>query len=603
MVTKKITLSLIVGALFSTLAPASADFLLARRLPTGKQILNISRFDLDREKDATTFSNTLVLKGFSPSGAGAILSLPYVSRETPAGHAEGLGDVSITTTQIFDPLKGLGIAPYLSVKFPTGEYDSKRKVNPGSGRFDTSLGTTASCNLQISITTILSVTNNNPTQGTITGIGINCGVDCTESYNSGTQVTLNATANSGSTFTGWSGCDSVLGNQCTVIMDSAKIVTAAFDLVPFDFSLSNGGAKSVEQGSSVDQTITATLISGATQSTLFSVSGLPSEVTGSFSPVSCNPTCSTTLSLTASQSASVGTFNVVTEASGSLSKTTSFTLTVNAVVPSTPTGLTATGTTTSSISLSWNAVSGATSYKVYRSTSLTGTYSQIASGLTSTTYTDSGLTPGITYYYKVTAVNSAGESGFSNIVSVSTLLNNIPPTVSIISPLNGATFNVSGSVVILASASDSDGTVSKVEFFNGTRKLGEDTSSPYSFDWSNVPAGSYSLTARATDNNGAITTSSAVSVIVVQQIICVTFPADLNEDFAISAIEANNYTIYWKKGLGWPIEPSTIPISYVTWVKKIYRSGEYHHCSSINSCLPAPNPTLTKPSECWLLGQ
>ena len=146
MVTKKITLSLIVGALFSTLAPASADFLLARRLPTGKQILNISRFDLDREKDATTFSNTLVLKGFSPSGAGAILSLPYVSRETPAGHAEGLGDVSITTTQIFDPLKGLGIAPYLSVKFPTGEYDSKRKVNPGSGRFDTSLGTTATYN-------------------------------------------------------------------------------------------------------------------------------------------------------------------------------------------------------------------------------------------------------------------------------------------------------------------------------------------------------------------------------------------------------------------------------------------------------------------------
>ncbi|WP_162053149.1 DUF4082 domain-containing protein, partial [Pontibacter pamirensis] len=67
---------------------------------------------------------------------------------------------------------------------------------------------------------------------------------------------------------------------------------------------------------------------------------------------------------------------------------------------------------------------------------------------------------------------------------------------------------------IAANASDGDGTVSKVEFYNGTTKLGEDLTSPYSYSWTNVAAGPYTLTARATDNGNAVTTSAAVSVTV-----------------------------------------------------------------------------------------
>ncbi|MBC8085408.1 MAG: T9SS type A sorting domain-containing protein, partial [Hymenobacter sp.] len=67
---------------------------------------------------------------------------------------------------------------------------------------------------------------------------------------------------------------------------------------------------------------------------------------------------------------------------------------------------------------------------------------------------------------------------------------------------------------LTANAADADGTVSSVEFFNGGTLLGTDTSAPYSFAWANVPAGSYSLTAKATDNLGAVTTSAAVSVTV-----------------------------------------------------------------------------------------
>jgi hypothetical protein len=85
--------------------------------------------------------------------------------------------------------------------------------------------------------------------------------------------------------------------------------------------------------------------------------------------------------------------------------------------------------------------------------------------------------------------------------------------VSITSPANGATFTAPANVIINANASD-NGTVAKVEFFNGAAKLGEDSSSPYSFTWTNVTAGSYALTARATDNLNASTTSATVNITI-----------------------------------------------------------------------------------------
>ncbi len=91
---------------------------------------------------------------------------------------------------------------------------------------------------------------------------------------------------------------------------------------------------------------------------------------------------------------------------------------------------------------------------------------------------------------------------------------NNAPVVSITSPASGATFTAPATITITASASDNDGSVSKVEFFNGGTKLGEATAAPYTYSWNNVANGTYSLTAKATDNKGAVTTSGAVSVTV-----------------------------------------------------------------------------------------
>jgi len=87
------------------------------------------------------------------------------------------------------------------------------------------------------------------------------------------------------------------------------------------------------------------------------------------------------------------------------------------------------------------------------------------------------------------------------------------PIVSVTSPVNNANYAAGASVTIAVNATDSDGTISKVEFYNGTIKLGEDTSSPYSFVWA-ATSGSHVLSAKAFDNTGTSAMSYAVAVTV-----------------------------------------------------------------------------------------
>ena len=115
--------------------------------------------------------------------------------------------------------------------------------------------------------------------------------------------------------------------------------------------------------------------------------------------------------------------------------------------------------------------------------------------------------------YSLTAQATDNSGGITTSAAVGITVNppaNVPPTASITAPANGATFTAPASVSITATAGDTDGTVRLVEFFQGTTKIGQDTTAPYSFTWSNVAAGAYNLTARATDNSGGITTSAVV---------------------------------------------------------------------------------------------
>ncbi|SPF44566.1 hypothetical protein SBF1_310049 [Candidatus Desulfosporosinus infrequens] len=98
---------------------------------------------------------------------------------------------------------------------------------------------------------------------------------------------------------------------------------------------------------------------------------------------------------------------------GSLQSTTGST------IVGTPSGLIATPTNATQINLTWSTVSAADSYKVYRSTSASGSYTQIGNPST-TTFSDTGLNPKTTYYYKVSAVGTSGEGQQSNPISAVT---------------------------------------------------------------------------------------------------------------------------------------------------------------------------------------
>jgi hypothetical protein len=161
----------------------------------------------------------------------------------------------------------------------------------------------------------------------------------------------------------------------------------------------------------------------------------------------------------------------------------------------------------------------------YRVASLNGGGNiQLKSGATTLATTSVPITNGWQTWTTVSAtVNlnagtqtlrlQAGVGGY-NINWLSFSNGNATPTVSISSPSNNASFSAPANITIQANAADANGTVSQVQFYNGGTLLGTDTSSPYSFTWSNVGVGSYSLTAKATDNQGATTTSAVVNISV-----------------------------------------------------------------------------------------
>ena len=119
--------------------------------------------------------------------------------------------------------------------------------------------------------------------------------------------------------------------------------------------------------------------------------------------------------------------------------------------------------------------------------------------------------------YTLTAVarDNAGATATSAAVSITVnTAANAAPTVSLTSPTSGATFTAPANITLAASAADSDGTISWVDFFAGSTLIGSDTTSPYGGTWGSVPAGSYTLTAVAHDNSGNKTTSAPVTITV-----------------------------------------------------------------------------------------
>ncbi len=136
------------------------------------------------------------------------------------------------------------------------------------------------------------------------------------------------------------------------------------------------------------------------------------------------------------------------------------------VAPAAPAGLAAVAGN-AQVALNWNAVTNATSYNVKRSTTNNGPYTVVASGVTATNYSDTGLAAATTYYYVVSAVNVGGESTNSTQVSAR-------PTSSVVisSPLppliHRYSFNESSGTIAHDSVGGANGTLKGGAIFDGS---------------------------------------------------------------------------------------------------------------------------------------
>ncbi len=134
--------------------------------------------------------------------------------------------------------------------------------------------------------------------------------------------------------------------------------------------------------------------------------------------------------------------------------------------------------------------------------------------------------------YALTAVASYNNFLFATSAPVNITVSqgpatNLPPAISIVSPVSGAMFSAPANIPLLARASDADDAVTNVEFFAGTNDLGRGlpvvldppgmngiVGPVYFLNWTNVPIGNYSVTAAATDASGLRTVSAAVNLTV-----------------------------------------------------------------------------------------
>ena len=92
---------------------------------------------------------------------------------------------------------------------------------------------------------------------------------------------------------------------------------------------------------------------------------------------------------------------------------------------------------------------------------------------------------------------------------------NLPPTIALVNPSAGQAFRTGSTINFAANASDPDGTVARVDFLNGATVIGSATTSPFTFAWTNVATGTYTVSARAVDNAGATTATTPISISVI----------------------------------------------------------------------------------------
>jgi len=146
------------------------------------------------------------------------------------------------------------------------------------------------------------------------------------------------------------------------------------------------------------------------------------------------------------------------------------------------------------------------------------------------------------YKFKLT-VSDSTYSALDEVLIIVSESGNLNPSIGITSPNDGAAFREGAEITISTITDDIDGTVTRVEFFDGATKIGEKTLAPFNFIWRDAAIGDHQLTAVATDNNDATTTSQIRTISVSEVMACSDISAEAQQGGFSSGYEVTFETI------------------------------------------------------------
>jgi len=267
----------------------------------------------------------------------------------------------------------------------------------------------------------------------------------------------------------------------------------------------------------------------------------------------------------------------------------------------------------SAVTLAWDPSpgSGIAGYLLYEGTA-SGSYSDVIDVGESTTATASNLVSGTTYYLAVKAYDTGGlESDFSSEITYTVPWPSAAPSIVLTTPVNGASYLAPATVNLAASVTANGHSISQVRFYRGAELLGTVASTPYSFSWSNVVAGTYSLSAMAVYDTGNAL-SSALNVTVTNVLlpsVALIFPVS-GASYSVPGIiplfarlTTNGYTIsqvQFYNGallLGAVVAPpyrftwtNVSAGSYAVTARAVYASGSTVSSAPANVTVAAPKP-------------
>ena len=236
----------------------------------------------------------------------------------------------------------------------------------------------------------------------------------------------------------------ICADYTNLVIESNESNCANTTFSVFDYSLSNSGGITAAQGNSGSNTITRTLLYPTSQAVTLSASGLPSGASASFTSNPCNPTCSSTLTISTSSSTPTGSYTI-TVTGTPLNRTTTFTLTVTPAQPGVFDSVAASAGCSSGspiVTVTWQASTNATSYDIWRSVN-GGSYSFYLNVPASISYTDSSVSAGSTYSYFLWAKNGTApptqSTNSSNTVTARSDCAGAPSVSCSVSPTTAIT--------------------------------------------------------------------------------------------------------------------------------------------------------------------